>query len=320
MENLQKVSLTSPYASRLWAWAGERFPPIHVITSWIVYLMTASAVRGSHASAPISFSTLDVLVAIGVTAQFLLLRILDEHKDYEEDCLNHPERALQRGLITLRDLRRIGIGCAGLMLALSVFYDGGVGRATFAWAMMSAWTFLMFKEFFLRDWLRARLFIYALSHMLIMPLVMLWMVALCSSETPWSDPVTLLLMALTLISGFAFEITRKTKGRDEERDGVDTYSRRIGANASGTLIITLIPGIFLIQVALVRTLEMRYAVVFWGLSLVTAIVAVLSVAAYRKDPTASARKKNEGATGLFMLMNYLSLIIGPALTHGWKWH
>lgn len=281
--------------------------------------MSASAIRGYQSNGALSFSPGDVLIAIGITAQFLLLRILDEHKDFKEDCMNYPDRALQSGVITLADLRKIGAGCVGFMFALSLFSDQGMGRAMFAWFLMTAWTLLMFKEFFCSEWLRARLFLYAVSHMLIMPLVMLWIVALCAKSVASTSPIVLLLMALTLISGFAFEITRKTKGKDEERAAVDSYSQRIGSSAASSLILALIPVIFFIQFSIVRALEIKYAPIFLALSLLGALLSALSVLAYRKDPTAAGRKKNEGATGLFMLLNYLSLIIGPAITHGWKW-
>ena len=37
--------------------------------------------------------------------QFLMVRIIDEFKDYEEDCKYRPYRPVPRGLITLKELR-----------------------------------------------------------------------------------------------------------------------------------------------------------------------------------------------------------------------
>ena len=37
------------------------------------------------------------------------LRVLDEHKDYKRDIIAHPDRLLSRGIITLKDLRKVNL-------------------------------------------------------------------------------------------------------------------------------------------------------------------------------------------------------------------
>src|SRR5262249_30580656 len=146
------LTLESPYGFRVLAWAQERFPAVNFLTGFILYFMSITVMRGAEAASPVRVYASDFVGALALIGQFLLLRVLDEHKDYELDCRNHPERALQRGLIGLADLRKIGAASAGLGLLFSLWVDHGLGRATVAWAAMAMWTFLMAREFFCRDW------------------------------------------------------------------------------------------------------------------------------------------------------------------------
>ena len=53
----------------------------------------------------------------------MLLRIADEHKDFEEDSKYSSYRPVQRGLVTLRELRTIGIALILLQIGTAVWLD-----------------------------------------------------------------------------------------------------------------------------------------------------------------------------------------------------
>ena len=52
-----------------------------------------------------------LLGALTLLFFFFHLRVFDEHKDFEEDSRFHPHRVLQRGVITLADLRVLAALC-----------------------------------------------------------------------------------------------------------------------------------------------------------------------------------------------------------------
>ena len=96
---------------------------------------------------------------------FFQLRITDEFKDYEEDLKYRPYRPVQRGIISLKALGKIGIATIIIQIILA-----HVINPKLIYFMLLVWVymFLMTKEFFIKNWLTERILIYALSHVVIM--------------------------------------------------------------------------------------------------------------------------------------------------------
>ncbi len=186
---------SAPLHSRLLAWINERFPFANALLFFILYLTTAALAQAAQGG-PLQLGLTDGLACLATWSFFLLLRVLDEHKDYQLDCHNHPQRVLQSGLITLDHLKVAGLLAVTAQLALSLWLDRGIGQATYAWLALLAWTLLMAKEFFIGEWLNRHLTWYAVSHMLVMPLLVYWLVRLLSDGLP--------LWALLVLDAFYF--------------------------------------------------------------------------------------------------------------------
>ncbi len=300
------LNLQSPWSQRFLAWLRERFPFANALLFFILYLTTAAVVRASLGEG-IALSLIDVLACLATWSFFLLLRIFDEHKDYELDCRNHPQRVLQSGLITLAQLRLVAGLALALQLLLSLARDGGLGQTTVAWLMMFAWTCLMGREFFVAEWLNRHLTLYAVSHMLVMPLIVWWLANLAQPGLQFNETLGL-LMLLAFISGFCFEITRKTKGPEEERDSIDSYSRIFGTRGSAVLVLVLVSAMVANQLWLSHVLSAAWPwwavlvlVIFYGLGL-------YQLAQFLRAPSAAGREKNEAAVALTMLAGYAVLI------------
>ncbi len=74
---------------------------------------------------------------------------------------------MPRGLVTLGELRIIGIGAAAIQLALALWLEPRlVGLLVLAWGYLA----LMTREFFVPEWLKAHPVIYMTSHMVIVPI------------------------------------------------------------------------------------------------------------------------------------------------------
>ncbi|MCK5875322.1 MAG: hypothetical protein KAG82_11570 [Alcanivoracaceae bacterium] len=295
-------TMQSPLPQRLGAWFNERFPPANALLFFILYLTCAVIARQLQGQITLSFA--DVVGALVAWSWFLLLRIFDEHKDYQIDLHNHPQRILQSGLITLGHLRLLGAVAIASQILWSLYLDHWQpGAALLAWAMMFAWTCLMGKEFFCGDWLEKRLTLYAFSHMLVMPLIVWW---LANLGVPGLAPSATIiwLMALAFVSGFAFEITRKTKGAGEERDSVDSYSRIFGARGAVLVILLLALAMLAIQILLVWQLAGMLPLWALAILLIALGLPLLTLKRYWQQPTENARKHNEAAIALLMLIGY----------------
>jgi len=184
---------------------------------------------------------------------FLQLRITDEFKDYEEDLKYRAYRPVQRGVVTLKALGKIGIATVIIQIILAYVIDFKI-----IYFMIIVWfyMFLMAKEFFIKEWLTKRILIYALSHVVIMIFITLVIVnaaqyiILGEAENiikfgalQWYrhniDIALIPLFTLNYLNGIVLEIGRKTRRADEEEHGVQTYSKLWGKKKAAVILSLL---------------------------------------------------------------------------------
>jgi len=169
---------------------------------------------------------------------FLHMRLFDEVKDYAVDREFHPERPLARGLIGLPEFGTATLLCLLSELAIAANLGWGVFSA---YVCFLAFTLLMRMEFFVGDWLRPRLELYAITHTFSAALLGVQIQAVATGQPPVLAEGSFLIFALGNWFVFnVFEFGRKTLGREEERDGVDSYSARLRpVGAVGLLSVNL---------------------------------------------------------------------------------
>lgn len=223
-------------ASRLWIYQSERFP---LATHGL--LVAALVVGGAgYASAGRGWPAPAVLVAcyIVTLGSFLLLRLLDEKKDAADDAAYRAYRPVPRGLVTLRELFWVGVVVVVVQVGLSAWLGRGPLVALLAvWGGMA----LLAREFFVAAWLRRHPLLYMLSHMLVLPLIML---AILVAATPDGERLAAgsgWFLAAAYANGLVFEIGRKLRSAEDEEPGVETYSALWGvpgATAAWLLAMT----------------------------------------------------------------------------------
>ena len=161
---------------------------------------------------------------------FFRMRLFDEIKDYAVDCEKNPSRPLPRGILEVRDLRRVIL----ILLCFELVLAGIVNPVALSLLLPAqGYSLLMYKEFFIGKFLRPRLTAYAVSH----TAVMILLSVLCSvwllERFPWQLETRSWIFAVGCFGVFnIFEFGRKTFAETEEQPGVDSYSKiwgRIGA-------------------------------------------------------------------------------------------
>lgn len=309
------VIMTDTLSSRIFAWMDERFPFKNALLFFILYLTSAVVARSVMDDA-IRISLIDVLACVVTWSLFLVIRIFDEHKDYALDVINHPQRVLQSGLITLNHLKTLGLIAVVSQLVFSLYVDGFVvGGATISWLIMFGYLCLMGAEFFCGQWLEKRLTLYAFSHMLIMPLIVYWLANLAVLDVVLNESL-IIMMTLAFISGFCFEITRKTKGIEEERDTVDSYSKIFGTKGAAYLVMLLISMMLVCQMALLFSLGVAYIGLFLTPLILMYGVAIRQIKQFICDSTIKGREKNEAVVAINMLLGYCAIIIAALIESG----
>ena len=251
---------------------------------------------------------------------FFQLRITDEFKDYEEDLKYRAYRPVQRGIISLKTLGKIGIATVTIQIILAHVIDPEIIYfMIFVWIYM----FLMAKEFFIKKWLTKRILIYALSHVVIMVFITLVIVEATQYIVPKNifdvfilqryrhniDFALIPLFTLNYLNGIVLEIGRKTRRADEEEHGVQTYSKLWGRKKAVVILSLLfVIEYFLVILGLAHTYEKYF---FFGrLTLfVLLIVSIYFMVKFLKKDLSG--KIVETVSGLWIIFSSVSLGLLP---------
>ncbi|OKH12521.1 UbiA family prenyltransferase [[Limnothrix rosea] IAM M-220] len=203
--------------NRWWIYQKERFPIFKY--GFLIAIFSGSAISYPNLLGDVTANFwgawgVAFFVAFGC---FLQMRIADEFKDYEDDCQYRPHRAVPRGLVT-----RYELGCLGILIAVCQLLMVTFFQAKLVFYLCLIWGYftLMCVEFGIRQWLKAHLSIYMLSHMVILPLIALFCLA-CRS--PIKNEYFLFCLTC-FFNGIVIEIGRKIRAPQDEKVGVETYS------------------------------------------------------------------------------------------------
>jgi hypothetical protein len=229
-----------PLLRRLWTYQAERYPLVAYAPLMAVGAFAAAAVSAASRDAGRFPWLAWVVGVVTLLVYFLFLRVLDEHKDAADDARHRPELAVPRGLVTLAELRRVAVAAVAVAIALNALIDTGL---LVLLALALAWAGLMGREFFVRDWLRARPTAYLLSHMVAMPLIFFYATGLdwVVAETN-PPPGTGAFLVLSFLNGIVIEVGRKIRAPGAERPGVDTYSSAWGLGRALAVWIGAVAG------------------------------------------------------------------------------
>jgi len=313
-----KLNQSSPLAARFYGWMAERFPPAHAVLFFVLYLSAVLFGGFLSQSGSVRFGPRELLGFAAAYCFFLMLRVFDEHKDFTEDCENYPDRVLQRGLITLGHLKVAGAVAIAVQFAVSLFFDSGFGPTTIAWLVVIGWSLLMAAEFFAAEWLKKRLLLYAVSHMVVMPMALVWMAQMGSKE--WLPASIALLSLLSFFSGFAFELARKTKSPDDERDAVQSYTKVFGTRTAPMVTLAVLAaGAAVLVGTLLFITDGTPNWILICLSIGLLAAPAWALARFRASPSAATAKQQEGMCSLYMLAGYVILIVAVAIERGIEW-
>lgn len=300
--------------NRWWIYQRERFP-----------LLAHGLLIAAFSFSGVSFSNLlrqtepwpsfrSILVAFATSFLFFLqLRIADEFKDFAEDARFRPYRPVPRGLVELRELRLVAVSSAFAQLALAFLLSTNLALVLFAvWIYLA----LMSKEFFVRDWIKARPITYLWTHMLILPLVDFYATACDWAATARPPRGLLWFLVISFFNGVVLEIGRKLRAPSDEETGVQTYTFLWGLRmATFAWFSALILTVFCAWQA-VRKID-------WVLPTLAILGILLAVASalvwqFVQNPTTTRAKRIEQFSGLWTVLMYLTIGAFPLIGRYWN--
>ena len=249
---------------------------------------------------------------------FFQLRITDEFKDYEEDLKYRPYRPVQRGIISLKALGKIGLATVIVQIILA-----HVINPKLIYFMLLVWIymFLMTKEFFIKNWLTERILIYALSHVVIMIFITLVIVKGTGYilQDHFLETLYLLLkkyeknifigliplFALNYLNGIVLEIGRKTRKANEEEHGVQTYSKLWGRKKAVFILCILYVIEYIFVLFGLSNINKEFFLVGQLILTITLILSIyFTIKFLKKDLTG---KIPENISGIWILISSMNM-------------
>jgi hypothetical protein len=250
---------------------------------------------GAGPPGPLAFATAVVLLL----AAFFTLRVADEHKDAANDRVARPELPVPRGLVTLGELRW---AASPLVLLATVMALAISPRLLLPLGAAAIWLALMTREFFVPEWLRARPLPYLLSHMVILPLLLLAATAIDWLPTGAVPPGLGWFLAASYATGLVLELGRKIRAPSDERPGVDTYTSAWGVGtAVAAWLVALGASVATIAIATSAAGARAAPIATVAAGLVVAVPVLSFVAG---DRATRSGAKVESASALWTLAAY----------------
>jgi len=293
-----------------WIYQGERFPVFAhgvLIAAFSLSAVCFSSLLRSNNGLPLFLSVLVAFITSFLS--FLQLRIADEFKDFEEDSRYRPYRAVPRGLVTMWELGWLGVLTVAIQLALALWL-----KPALLWLLLVTWGYhaLMSREFFLRDWLKARPFTYLWTHMLIMPLIDLYATACDWKVAEARLPSGIFwFLVVSFFNGVVLEMGRKIRAPEDEEQGVPTYTALWGRRTA--VLGWLCSLIFTAVCALMAAKEIHFAKPVRVCLAMLLLFASLNAGLFLGGPTSKSAKRFEMIAGLWTLCMYLMLGAVPML-------
>ncbi|MEM8795410.1 MAG: UbiA family prenyltransferase [Pseudomonadota bacterium] len=300
MANIAENDL--PLYRRLWIYQSERIPLLK--TSILLAVFSAASI---NVSAFLSGRDLPGYAAYATAfivslVLFIQLRACDEYKDGPDDMKYRPERPIPRGLVSLKTVLTIGWALVPVALIATFLYHPPL---LLLLGLVWFWLALMTVEFFVPEWLKARALLYLVSHMAIMPLLDLFVTG--AEWVPAAGepaPALSLFLALSFMNGCVLEIGRKIFAPENEREGVDTYSKLWGINKA--IIIWM--GSILLSFLLLCTvgLAMGFVTPVAAAGGIMAFFCLRAASAMAEEPSAKHRDRLDLVSGLWVFVCYFA--------------
>ena len=246
--------------------------------------------------------------------QFLMVRIIDEFKDYEEDCKYRPYRPVPRGLIKLKELKILFIICVIIQLVLTIMCSqNGILYLIILWLFFA----LMSKGFFIKKILDKHLLLEVTLDELILPILVLYLANFIpqiylnyNSSADFSitnsiiliDPNIWKILVMAYIISWIVEVARKIRCKEDEEEGVKTYTAVLGIGKAMLLIFVLETLLMIIQGVI---LGERYYIWILGIYILANISNIL----FAKKKTNKMAKLAEFSANIYIAIVYCSLVI-----------
>lgn len=206
----------------------ERFPILiygsYMLTIVISVFFVSNYIKNGNS---ISWNKLEwiklIPMFLSAFLQFLMIRIVDEFKDYKEDCKYRPYRPVPRGLVTLKELAVVFAICAIIQLVISIVYSNII-------PLIFVWLFflIMSKGYFIKKFIDKHLLFEVFLDEILMPILVIYLIGFIDINIITNSVIIYVFLFLTYIISWIVEFARKIRCKEDEEMGVRTYTAVLG--------------------------------------------------------------------------------------------
>lgn len=247
-----------------------------------------------------------IISAVNVFFIMLYIRVNDEVKDYEIDKEFFPDRPVPSGRISLKDLSILNWVIIIILFLTNILWHKTIFEFIFTFAVF----FLAANDFYISNILsKNRLLAFAVFVPVYFILIM-FVIAICLKTLNLSiyTKENFLVAIWFLLPLVIFELARKTRSPEEDKDGYQSYSKLLGYRKA-TLALTVC--------ILFHLLLLLYSLNGWKIALpVVVLFAIFNIVFVGKClyftmhiPVKNTSIRKYGA--LYMLLTYLLIVVNP---------
>ena len=281
--------MKSNILTKLYKYQKKRFPLVVLSFTTISVVLSSAIVISENVSRAV------IINSFLATLLYLFhIRIIDEIRDYNHDSKFHKNRPIQKGIITLKELKLANTFGMLIFFIIAFFY----GKDTIALSfILLSYSFLALKDFFLNEKIRKKFFLYNSINIIQMLILQLFLYSFFTNNFTFNIIIILHLM-FVFINFVIIEVMRKIKIPKKESIGKDTYSWHFGFRKSLFVywIIILINAVIFYYISKVLNIINSY---WYCLSSAILLLLFFSILYFHKS------KKGEGLFQLATLIMYL---------------
>jgi len=299
------------FIKRWWLFSKERFPLLRHVVLILFYFSANALVAFNSESLKVTVTYKEAFGALVVLFIFFHLRVFDEIKDYKNDLVVHKDRPLARGLIKVSEAKQVAAALIILELCLAAM----ISKAAFIAVLCTViYSLIMYKEFFVGKWLRPKMATYALVHTLVSCWMSVFIFSVVTNLNFWEiSKIYGMFVLVNWMIFNIFEFGRKTFGKEEEEEFIESYSKRLGPvrAALNVVIMATVAMYVAYELGNIFNLSLLFTASMYLLYSLTLIAAGLY--AVHNDKTSA--KIFRGVCSIFILFYNVIITLGIVWKH-----
>ncbi len=276
----------------------------YCFTNWILinihFKDTVSYLMGKPKPFMFEWNILISMFAVAFL-QFLMVRIIDEFKDYDEDCKYRPYRPVPRGLITLKELKVLFIICAIMQIYITASISvKGIIYLILVWVFFA----IMSKSFFMKKLLDKHILLEVTFDELLMPVLVIYLSSfvMYNMSRLFTSNYFYIYLFMTYFISWVVEIARKVRCKEDEEEGVKTYTAVFGIKKAVLILVILETILLILQTVLLG----------WNRIIITIIpyiiVNIINILFCKKQNKKFA-KLTELSANIYIFLMYFSMAL-----------